>query len=746
MLANFLTVLVIVSVYNDISVISLLIDEGKCVKLEVELCSDINYNMTLMPNVKMNVDKMDEATRRVSEFSPLFSVKCYENFKFFICNMFLPICHTIDNTPTPVYPCRHVCEAARDGCEPLMKKYRFEWPEVLRCDFLSSMDDNALCGSPPDSKPTKPTKISRKTTRGLSLTTKPTWVQIIEKFPKGIDWLSSLKKTTNWNAFVKVFGGKNLKFSTICSMDPDSVYIKKDKKEYCAPRCENHEPFTSADVKFATVWISTWGIICFLSTALTVTTFLIDHKRFKYPERPIIFLSFCYNLYSIGYLIRAFGGYKNIICENSENGKHVVIEGMSVTSCTLVFFFLYFFGMASALWWVILSLTWFLSSALKWGHEAIEKYSSLFHAISWTVPTIQTIVALVTRKVDADKLSGLCYIGNTNSKDLLLFVALPLLIYLLIGTLFLCMGFVALVKIRKELRRERNTNKFERLVLRIGVFSVLYSVPASVVVGCFLHEYNRLKRMEEKTENIFACLTNENCTDDILPKPELFFLRYFMLLVVGVTSGVWIWTSKTLNSWRRFYAKKTGRDDPEERKKLYKQHQHQQQRQNRRSSSDGINPPSGVPSTAVTTLHGSSNHMNQQQHVYMPPPTRFFFPTQQTSTGFMQAHNVPISHAKIDSISRGYTVTPISNFDSDVNSQYDPTNHNYIPAYNTQDEISNPPPSKNYSRSSSDQRSVSQHSSQYNNGTLPRSTHGNQPGSPKSISTRSHRSNDDQRL
>ena len=30
-----------------------------------------------------------------------------------------------------------------------------------------------------------------------------------------------------------------------------------------------------------------------------------------------------------------------------------------------------------------------------------------------------------------------------------------------------------------------------------------------------------------------------------------------MTLIVGITSGFWIWSGKTLNSWRKFYTRLT---------------------------------------------------------------------------------------------------------------------------------------------------------------------------------------------
>lgn len=84
--------------------------------------------------------------------------------------------------------------------------------------------------------------------------------------------------------------------------------------------------------------------------------------------------------------------------------------------------------------WVILTLTWFLAAGLKWGHEAIEMHSSYFHIAAWAIPAVKTIVILIMRLVDADDLTGLCYVGNQQQEALTGFVVAPLATYLLIGT------------------------------------------------------------------------------------------------------------------------------------------------------------------------------------------------------------------------------------------------------------------------------------------------------------------------
>jgi hypothetical protein len=70
--------------------------------------------------------------------------------------------------------------------------------------------------------------------------------------------------------------------------------------------------------------------------------------------------------------------------------------------------------MASATWWVILTLTWFLAAGLKWGHEAIEQIAPYFHLAAWALPAAKLVAILWMQKVDADILSGVCFVGIRN--------------------------------------------------------------------------------------------------------------------------------------------------------------------------------------------------------------------------------------------------------------------------------------------------------------------------------------------
>ena len=56
--------------------------------------------------------------------------------------------------------------------------------------------------------------------------------------------------------------------------------------------------------------------------------------------------------------------------------------------------------MAASIWWVVLTLSWFLIAGLKWSNEAVENYAAWFHVAAWAVPAVKTIVILATENVE----------------------------------------------------------------------------------------------------------------------------------------------------------------------------------------------------------------------------------------------------------------------------------------------------------------------------------------------------------
>lgn len=109
---------------------------------------------------------------------------------------------------------------------------------------------------------------------------------------------------------------------------PDQ-YTWLKQTESCTLQCGYDSGLYRRGAKvFTDAWMAVWAVLCFLSTTLTVLTFLLDSQRFSYPERPIIFLSMCCNLYSVAYLVsgrfRIISAPFEVHCEGRVNKKESI--------------------------------------------------------------------------------------------------------------------------------------------------------------------------------------------------------------------------------------------------------------------------------------------------------------------------------------------------------------------------------------------------------------------------------------
>ncbi|KAM6277746.1 frizzled-1 [Spheniscus humboldti] len=521
-------------------------DHGYCQPISIPLCTDIAYNQTIMPNLLGHTNQED-AGLEVHQFYPLVKVQCSAELKFFLCSMYAPVCTVLEQA---LPPCRSLCERARQGCEALMNKFGFQWPDTLRCEKFPVHGAGELCVGQNASERGTPTPALR---------------------PES--WTSNPHRGgTSGGPGGSGPGEPRGRFSCPRALKvPSYLNYRFLGEKDCGAPCEPGRLyglmyFGPEELRFSRTWIGIWSVLCCASTLFTVLTYLVDMKRFSYPERPIIFLSGCYTAVAVAY-IAGFLLEERVVCNErfAEDGSRTVAQGTKREGCTILFMMLYFFGMASSIWWVILSLTWFLAAGMKWGHEAIEANSQYFHLAAWAVPAIKTITILALGQVDGDVLSGVCFVGINNVDALRGFVLAPLFVYLFIGTSFLLAGFVSLFRIRTIMKHDgTKTEKLEKLMVRIGIFSVLYTVPATIVIACYFYE----QAFREQWERSWV---TQSCKSYAIPCPNnhsshhppmspdftVFMIKYLMTLIVGITSGFWIWSGKTLNSWRKFYTRLT---------------------------------------------------------------------------------------------------------------------------------------------------------------------------------------------
>ncbi|XP_029721143.2 frizzled-like [Aedes albopictus] len=524
---------------------------NRCEPITIPFCTDIQYNKTIMPNL-LGHAKQEEAALEVHQFIPLVKIDCSPDLKFFLCSLYAPVC-TILNYPIP--PCRSLCESAR-VCESIMRTFDFQWPENLECTKFP-VDGKELCVSQNNSSESTPIPPS------AVYTTKP-------QVPR---------RNTPPNAPHRDLGficPVQLKAPTIMGYQ---LTVGGKVTKDCGAPC-NSMFFSESERTVLKYWVGSWAAVCVASCLFTVLTFLIDSSRFRYPERPIVFLAICYLIVGCAY-VAGLGAGDSVACREPFQ-PHIKLGRMQMlatitqghrqsTSCTVLFMALYFCCMAAFAWWACLALAWFLAAGLKWGHEAIENRSHLFHLVAWAIPAVQTIFVLALGKVEGDVLSGVCFVGQLDTHSLAMFLLIPLCIYLSLGAIFLLAGFVSLFRIRTVMKHDgTRTDKLERLMLRIGFFSGLFILPALGYLGCLFYEYYNFDEWMIQWNRAMCKIFSIPCpatkyNSNMVPEEEkpifhIYMAKYVCSMLVGVTSSVWLWSGKTVVSWRQFAERLQGKD------------------------------------------------------------------------------------------------------------------------------------------------------------------------------------------
>lgn len=162
-------------------------------------------------------------------------------------------------------------------------------------------------------------------------------------------------------------------------------------------------------------------------------------------------------------------------------------------------------------------------------------------------------------------LSGVCFVGQLDSHSLAVFLLIPLCIYLSIGALFLMAGFISLFRIRTVMKIDgKRTDKLERLMIRIGFFSGLFILPAIGFLGCLFYEYYYFDSWMLQWNQDICTIFSIPCPFPRYHEPEsrphfvVFMIKYVCSMLVGVTSSVWLYSGKTVVSWRMFVERLQG--------------------------------------------------------------------------------------------------------------------------------------------------------------------------------------------
>jgi frizzled len=307
----------------------------------------------------------------------------------------------------------------------------------------------------------------------------------------------------------------------------------------CVYKCGTDAFYTTHQKKIIETCILVFSVLCFIFTLFSLITFWTESTRFKFPERPVLFLTLCYNLLSICYLLKIFYQKSTTIPPldemNEFNGISIKTVDVGVNQCSinsqcLAYFIIINYLMISAsCWWLVFGLCWWLSTAKQWSPEALERKSGLFHVLAWLVPLASPIAALLFGAIKKTELTGMCTAVG--------FTEIPSLILLVVGAVFIILSARSL----RSLRSSYKNNKLSQVMSRILLFGTIFVVPAITATVLMFLDYDR---------DLKPCLPGEICYQPEKRPINITVIRYACLLVGGI-SGMWVWSKKTCLSCRK---------------------------------------------------------------------------------------------------------------------------------------------------------------------------------------------------
>jgi hypothetical protein len=318
----------------------LIIDSGyKCEPLNTDtlpLCRDIAYNETRFPNF-MKQKTQQEAAADTNIYLPLIRINCSPVLKLFLCSLYAPPC--VKNYSSALKPCRELCEKVKSGCEDVMKRFAFAWPDYIECHRFPPFNGPEACitddnyssqysfisqqqqsskqmyqSSPFALQPavmSQPSSSNKLDTNFLSSLT-PQQQQILLNSLTSVSSLPSSLDLQNKN-YVQLYAAAiaaaaaaaaaasqpgalspltitsspRIKFVCPPSLqlltDTKNTYylnVQDDVMNNCAMPCDNNF-FERPEVEFARSWVLIWSSLCFSSTLFTILTFIIETGRFR---------------------------------------------------------------------------------------------------------------------------------------------------------------------------------------------------------------------------------------------------------------------------------------------------------------------------------------------------------------------------------------------------------------------------------------------------------------------------------
>ena len=530
-------------------------DDPQCIPIDNDLCRMVGWSEGTVPNFleQQNIRIINEES---SQYLPLYDTGCSNAFLHFLCSIYYPPCFRSNVTGSEQLviwlPCQELCDYVYCSCLSAVLELGGEWSESLRCTRFPSYRKGETCF---------PGNIDLEFFEGLTLPDIPGRTP-----PPRVMRCTDFSINTTTSATTQATG-PTLSLSTSLCPIPNLAAPNGSADQYslgqqlgCSISCDPAELF--GDDNAGSILSITVLVFSGLGLGLCLTmlsTFLIDRSRFSYPERPIVYVTISLAVVNA---VLALSTLANIVqysfaCEDEYQVVFQRLPSLNSSfkgaACTIAAIFLYYATMASLVWWVVLMVTWFLSTTLKWAAEAITRFWFVFHVVGWGIPLIQTIFILGIQWIDGDVGTGVCFVGNLDTLAKGICVFSPTALYLLIGLVLFIVACISLVNIHSLMKKQQDTekvNKLQKLLVHVALFVVLYCLP--IFVLCVLYVYELI--MEEIWESYVLC----RYSAVLCPSPSATpsstaaaVVKYILWIAPSSSLLVWVLSHKTLKSWGR---------------------------------------------------------------------------------------------------------------------------------------------------------------------------------------------------
>ncbi|XP_037292929.1 frizzled-10 [Manduca sexta] len=460
---------------------------GKCERIRLPLCQDLGYNWTAMPNLMGHKDQK-EAEEAMVSFTSILSSGCSIHARFLLCSAFAPLCS--EEVSGSVSACRALCETVADDCKEHIKQLA---PTVmLDCSAFPLRADRKLCMRPPNASESEPEP------------------------PPPSRWPfheHELREHGCPPAYTRAPTGA------------------------CWPACGQNARYSQKDKRTAEIWMNTLAWFSLLSTSFALLTFCAEPSRYRYPERPIVWMAACHAIIALAHVTRGWLGAKMVSCA----GTTLAVDGLASPTCVAFFSLTYYFTLAADAWFANACVAWYLTAASEWSTEALERAAAYLHAVSWGWAGAWTAAALALRRVTADELTGTCGISDAAAAALVGVPRGALLVTSVALAIGACPG---IMRVRRALD-SRGAKRVGRLAARAAATGVLYLILASIGTGARVLE----ARLREAQSGLALLAAEEtgNYEDSVGSSA----VSVCLCLSCGIAAGSWAWSRKSVVVWRK---------------------------------------------------------------------------------------------------------------------------------------------------------------------------------------------------